>query len=166
MLDVYSGIRLRCKMGEIIKLGEIIDSVVVDHTQETTQRFLKPGRDYCGVCKFIGGEFVAHFVFDNDLFVYADGNVWRLSEIDVKHRIRFGTAYLELSGAGGETVSLKYSIADSLSDIMSILFRIDIDDLEDADYGLFIYNIKNSDERRRVIIETFMTAENTTCTST
>ena len=102
-----------------------------------------------GFFEIIKEIFLAVFLKDDRIHVAAGELQAELDRVFVHYELKKENRFLEIEFPMNMNVELRYSLVDLVGDPMLLLGSHE--EIEDYDYGCYVYNIKNSQERQELI---------------
>ena len=104
-----------------------------------------------GFFDVIKETFLAILVMDNSIKIVVGNIQTKLDEVSVYYKIENGNRVFKINFPENMCVDFMYTSKDLVADPMLLLGSYE--EIEDYDFGCYIYNIKNSQERQLLIFE-------------
>lgn len=147
----------------MIKLGNsrrLADVRLVEVTSESTIDFeggsaveydSKNRYDFDGSFDIIRNQILFLFCKDNQIFIGYNNIYYQINQTKIIYDLSEKDRYLMIELPTGQRMELNYKFRDLIED--PILLLGSHEENEDYDFGCWLYNIRNSEERQQIALE-------------
>ena len=101
--------------------------------------------------RILFNNFLAIFMMGNSIKIIIGNIQTNLDEVSVHYKLENGNRVFKINFPENMCVDLMYTSKELVADPMLLLGSHE--EIEDYDFGCYIYNIKNSQERQLLIFE-------------
>lgn len=134
-----------------VRLIEVTSESTIDFEGATAVEYDKknPYR-YDGSFDIIRGQILFLFCKDNQIFVGFDNIYYEINKTKITYDLAGNDRYFMIEFPTGQQMELSYKLKDLIED--PILLLGSHEENEDYDFGCWLYNMRNSDERQAIML--------------
>ena len=142
-----------------VRLVEVTSESTIDFEGATAVQYDSENRyDFDGSFDIIRGQTLFFFPRNNQVFIGFDNIYYPINQTKIIYSLSGKDRYLMIELPTGQRMELNYKFRDLIED--PILLLGSYEENEDYDFGCWLYNMRNSEERQQIALENQRDREN------
>ncbi len=135
-----------------MRLVEVTSESTIDFEGGSAVEYDSKNRyDFDGSFDIIRNQILFLFCKDNQIFIGYNNIYYQINQTKIIYDLSEKDRYLMIELPTGQRMELNYKFRDLIED--PILLLGSHEENEDYDFGCWLYNIRNSEERQQIALE-------------
>jgi hypothetical protein len=142
-----------------VRLVEVTSENTIDFEGGSAVEYDSENRyNFDGSFDIIRGKILFLFCKKNQVFIGFDDLFYEINQTKIIYNLEGKDRYLMIELPTGQRMELNYKFSDLIED--PILLLGSHEENEDYDFGCWLYNMRNSEERQQIVLENQRDREN------